>query len=142
MSAMKKYIVLSSLFLLLFLLGGCRETVFEEEVAVDDFSVDHSFSLPEGSSTYDIELRVRYDVYMGYKKRIGDRLEGDIISPSGKKYHRSKAMSFPTKDTVISSKVTLLSFSDIAYEEGEFNLHVEKKATRIKFDEATFTVKK
>lgn len=131
-------VLLSSLLFL----AGCKETVFEEEVAVDDFSVVHSFSLPEGSPTYDVELRVRYDVYMGYKKRIGDRLEGDIISPSGKKYHRSKAMSFPTKDAVISSKVTLLSFSDIAYEEGEFNLHVEKKATRIKFDEATFTVKK
>lgn len=139
---MRKGCIVFGLFVLLLLLGGCKDTVFEEDVVVSDRSVDHTFAFPEGSDTYEVQLKVRYDIPPLYKKKVKDRLVGDLISPSGKKYHAIGHLNFPSKPTVFARSGGIITFSDITYEDGDFTLHVEKGVTSIRFDEGTLFVNK
>ena len=134
---MKKRILLFTIFLVL-LVSGCQETVYKESKKVSDNKGNFEFTLNTSIPVYDVELQVRYTTL---RKGV-QTFDGDIISPSGEKYHDWTHLG-STSSSRGSSLLDSLYFNNVKSEDGKFSISFEVTGVnKVIIKQATLKIKR
>ena len=122
---------------LLLLLAGCRETVHKESKDISGETFEFEFTLDTAQPVYYVQVQVRYS----FSSSLREKLAGEIISPSGKRYNARAYLA--GEKGAFGSKLENLHFPQVEAEEGTFKLIAQQeKNTRYPLKKATLTVYK
>jgi len=115
---------------------GCKEPVFKDSKKVFGNSVEFEFPLDISNPIYDIKVQIRYSYGYGFAL---EKLIGEIISPSGKKYSAWTLLSAGKAERV-GSGLKSLYFQNVKSEKGTFKLLINKRPGLIKLERATLKI--
>lgn len=133
---MKRIILTLLVITLLTLITGCKEAVYQDSQSINGNEAEFLFVLDTSQPSYDVKIGYTYSYGLG----IGtDKLNFELISPSGKKYTKFSLLS-AKKTAQVGSTSTSKTFKDVQSEEGTFKLTIKKDGTKINLKKASIKI--